>query len=46
MSILSEKNTDNGAPAMSVDGLVQQLIHMASDDKLLARMYYGWCPFL
>uniref|UniRef100_A0A158Q3S9 Serine/threonine-protein kinase ATR n=1 Tax=Dracunculus medinensis TaxID=318479 RepID=A0A158Q3S9_DRAME len=31
---------------MSVEGQVQRLIQLASDELNLARMYIGWCPFL
>ena len=31
---------------MSVDGQVHQLINIATNDQLLAKMFYGWCPYL
>lgn len=31
---------------MSVEGQVGKLIELASDERNLAKMYIGWCPFL
>ncbi|KHN81046.1 Serine/threonine-protein kinase ATR [Toxocara canis] len=39
------RNTFDSLP-MSVEGQVGKLIQLASDERVLAKMYIGWCPFL